>query len=110
MVRLLRSAGALMVPMILLAAATAGAQPPQAHVATTCSVGTGHGFGYTYLDKLTVTRTSCGTGKAVAKSHGHTRGWRCSTRRLQSSPIQYVDQVSCTSRSSRVVYVFTQNT
>ena len=94
----------------LASAALAGAHTPAAHAAASCGVGNGKGYGYTYLTSLNVTRTSCANGKAVAKKHGHARGWHCSTKRLATSPVQYQARVTCTSGNRRVVWTYTQNT
>jgi len=94
----------------LSSAALASAHGPVAHAAGSCSVGSGRGYGYTYLDTLSVTRTSCATGKSVAKKHGHVTGWHCSTKRLATSAVQYQSRVSCSSGARRVVWTFTQNT
>jgi len=95
---------------VLLTASVALAQAPVAQLAGGCSVGSGYGFGYTYLTSLTVTRTSCSNGKRVVKHHGHVRGWHCTKKRLASSPVQYQDRETCKSGSRRVVWTFTQNT
>jgi hypothetical protein len=94
-----------------LASATMAAAPGEAaHVASVCGVGSGLGYGYTYLTSLSVTHTSCATGRSVAKKHGHIRGWRCSTKRLATSPVQYQSRVTCTSGRRRVVWTYSQNT
>jgi hypothetical protein len=95
--------------VILLTASGAPAQPPRARAAGSCGVGSGHGYGYTYLTSLKVTKTSCATGRNVARHHGHVHGWKCSTKRLATSPVQYESRVSCESGSRRVVWTFSQN-
>jgi hypothetical protein len=91
--------------------ASAGArQTVQAQSATTCSAGTGYGYGYSYLTSLHVTRTSCTTGRRVAKHHGHVSGWSCRRRRLDSSPVQYDEKVTCHSGLRQVIWTYTQNT
>ena len=94
----------------LLIAAAAVAHSPRAGAAGGCSVGSGQGYGYTYLTSLKVTNTSCTTGKTVAKHHGRVSGWKCSTKRLATSPVQYESRVTCTSGSRQVVWTFSQNT
>jgi hypothetical protein len=94
---------------ILVTATGALAHTPRARVARSCGVGSGHGYGYTYLTSLKVTNTSCGTGKSVAKHHGHVKGWKCSTKRLATSPVQYESRVTCKRGSRRVVWTFSQN-
>jgi len=94
----------------LLIATGALAQSPRAGAAGGCGVGSGKGYGYTYLTSLKVTNTSCTTGKTVAKHHGHVSGWKCSTKRLATSPVQYESRVTCKSGSRQVVWTFSQNT
>jgi hypothetical protein len=95
---------------MLAGSAVAVAHQPVARTAGSCSVGTGHGFGYTYLVTLSVRGTNCATGKSVAKRHGRVSGWSCGKKRLQTSPVQYDDRETCTSGSRRVQWTFTQNT
>jgi hypothetical protein len=89
---------------------SAAAGPPTARTAATCSVGTGEGYGYTYLTSLSVKGTTCATGKTVVRHKGRLQGWRCTKKVLQRSGIQYVARESCSSGSRRVTYVYTQNT
>jgi hypothetical protein len=105
-----RSICALVISTAALSAGTALARSPVAHVAGSCSVGSGLGYGYTYLTSLTVHRTSCGNGRHLAKKHGHVAGWSCSKHRLSTSSIQYQDRETCTSGSRKVVWTFSQNT
>lgn len=94
----------------LASATMAAAHGRAAHVASACGVGSGLGYGYTYLTSLSVAHTSCATGRSVAKKHGHIRGWHCSTKRLATSPVQYQSRVTCTSGRRRVVWTYSQNT
>ncbi len=91
-------------------AQTPSAQTPSAHAAQSCGVGAGHGYGYSYLTSLTVTRTSCATGRTVAHHHGHVSGWHCAGKRLATSPVQYDKRVTCTSGARLVRWTFVQNT
>ena len=100
----------LTVSALLFAAVGATAHGPVATAAGGCSVGSGHGYGYTYLDTLSVSHTNCSTGRSVAKHHGHVSHWHCSTKRLATSSVQYQDRESCSNGSRRVVWTFTQNT
>jgi hypothetical protein len=103
MIVLLTSMGALLV------ASVAFAHTPVAHAASTCGVGNGTGYGYTYLTTLKVTRTSCSTGKNVARHHGHVRGWHCTRKTLNSSPTQVEAKETCKSGSKSVVWTYSQN-
>ena len=91
-------------------AVAAPAASPPAHAAGSCSVGQGKGYGYSYLTSLTVSSTGCSTGRNVAKHHGHVSGWSCSRKRLDTSPVQYDEKVSCRSGARRVTWTYTQNT
>jgi hypothetical protein len=94
-------------------AVTAGAHTPVARAAAKtekCSIGTGRSFGYTYLTSLSARGTSCATATTLAKHHGKESGWRCSIKRLATSPIQYQARDTCTAGSREVVWGFTQNT
>jgi hypothetical protein len=94
----------------LLIATGALAHSPRAAAAGSCNVGAGKGYGYTYLTSLKVTNTSCTTGQTVAKHHGRVTGWKCSTARLATSPVQYESRVTCKAGSRQVVWTFSQNT
>jgi hypothetical protein len=72
-------------------------------------VGSGQGYGYTYLTSLSVSHTRCRTGRTLAKKHGHSGGWHCSKTILDNSTFQYDAQVRCTSGSRRVKWTYTQN-
>ncbi|MGH2866854.1 MAG: hypothetical protein ACRDNK_04695 [Solirubrobacteraceae bacterium] len=102
--------GLLAVVMLLGAVASAGAQGPVARATTGCGVGAGKGYGYSYLTSLKVRRTSCATGRSVAKHHGRLRSWSCTKKRLDTSPVQYDDRETCHSGARQVVWTFTQNT
>jgi hypothetical protein len=95
--------------LALIVAAAATAHSPVARAAGGCSYN-GRAYGYSYLDKLTVRRTSCRTGRRVAHHHGHQRGWHCTRKRLATSSFQYDEQVTCKSGGRQVKWTFTQNT
>lgn len=89
--------------------ASAGARvTPRAVAARSCSVGSGEGYGYTYLTSLSVSDTTCAVGKSVVRHHG--RGWSCHRRVLARSPVQYDARMSCSSGRRHVTYTYTQNT
>ena len=58
---------------------------------------------------VTVNNTSCKTGYYVAHHHGYVKGWHCKRKTTASSPDQYDAQVTCTSGSRKVFWMFTQN-
>jgi hypothetical protein len=97
------------VSFALAAAPVASAHSPVARAAGGCSYNW-KAYGYSYLDKLTVIRTSCRTGRYVVHHHGHLRGWHCTRTRLASSSFQYNERVNCKSRGRWVKWTFTQNT
>jgi hypothetical protein len=107
---MLRWAGSL----VLLAAvaavlmASSASARPVAHTAGTCSVGSGRGYGYSYLTYLWVYRTSCANGRTLARHHG--RGWSCKKKILDRSPVQYDAKVTCRSGKREVQWTYTQNT
>jgi hypothetical protein len=98
---------------VTLWTAAADAHAPTARAAAKtvkCGIGSGREFGYTYLTSLSVTNTSCSTGTALAKRHGKESGWRCTTKRLATSPVQYQSRETCTDGSRQIVWAFSQNT
>lgn len=107
-----RSAVSLLFVVLALAAlpAASSARGPLAHAAGKCGVGSGRGYGYSYLTFLWVYKTSCSTGKSVAKAHGHVRGWGCSKKILDKSPVQYDAKVTCKDGTREVQWEYTQNT
>jgi hypothetical protein len=105
-----RVLGTLAGTVLIVGVLTASGGAAVARVAKACSVGSGQGFGYTYLTSLTQSGTSCSTATSLARAHGRKSGWHCGVKRLATSPIQYQDRETCTSGTRRVVWVFTQNT
>jgi ABC-type sugar transport system substrate-binding protein len=101
-----------MVGATLALAAPASSHPARAQAASTCPLSQKDwkSFGYSYMQKLWVYGTSCTEGRYVAKKHGKVKGWRCSTKKLDSSPVQYNAKETCTSGRSKVVWQYTQNT
>jgi len=96
---------------VLAFSASAAASGPTAAIASTkCGVGTGEGDGYTYLYKLSVTGTTCSTGKTLVHHKGRLAGWHCSRKVIARSSDQYVANESCTSGSKRVAYQYSENT
>jgi hypothetical protein len=96
--------------LIALGASTGALAHPAAHNAAACSVGSGEGYGYTYLTSLSVSHTTCATGVKLVRHKGKLSGWRCTKKVLDTSPVQYDARMTCTDHSSRVTYMVTQNT
>ena len=91
-------------------AATTSSARPAAHAAGSCNVGSGRNDGYSYVTSLRVSRTSCSSGMKLVKHHGKERGWHCSRKVLDRSPVQYDARMSCKGGRRSVVWTFTQNT
>lgn len=105
--------------------APAVGQGPTATAAGTCSVGSGRHMGPTYLLRLSVSGTSCRTGKRVVRAwytcrvhHGgadgrcrsRVLGYRCSERRSSVIRTQFDARVTCRRGSARVTHSYTQFT
>ncbi|MGH2888583.1 MAG: hypothetical protein ACRDNJ_03045 [Solirubrobacteraceae bacterium] len=79
------------------------------HSTRSCSTQWTNKHGYSYLYRLSVSRTSCSAGTKLAARHGHERGWRCHKTRLATSPVQYMDRETCTSGRRKVSWEFSHN-
>lgn len=126
--RLVRACAAAGAAVALTTSAVATAQParPVAHAARNCSLaGRYTSLGPTYVERLSVSGTSCGTGYSVIKAynrcrlrHGGVRGhcnstvlgYRCSERRPVTSPVQFVASVHCTRSRAVINFAYSQNT
>jgi hypothetical protein len=93
------------------AGAGMGAQPPAAHIAALCSVGTGEGYnGYAYLLTLSVKRTTCATAMTLVRHHGKLSRWSCARKILERNSVAYDARETCKSGGRRVVYTYVVNT
>ena len=111
---------------LLAALAVLVAALPAASASTRCSVARdGRKLGPTYTTSLTVSGTSCASGKRLVrayyscrKRHGGVRGrcttrvsgYRCTERRANAIPTQFDATVRCARGSARVVHRYTQFT
>jgi hypothetical protein len=116
--------------LLPLAVATAGgavaSAGPQAHAAKSCHLSSSeqrNGLGASYVTSLSVSGTSCSTGKSVVRAYhacrrahgwkgkcGHkVNGYSCSRKIQASSSVQYDAKVTCKNGSRRVVHTYTQN-
>jgi hypothetical protein len=114
--------------LLLLALATAGgaaaAGSPQVHAARSCNIsGQERSLGASYVTSLSVSGTSCKSGKSVVRAYqacrrahgwkgkcGHrVNGYGCKRRILDSSSVQYDAKVTCSRSGKRVVHTYTQN-
>jgi hypothetical protein len=105
---------------LLAAAGATAAKAPVAHSARSCSPPKYPGSGY--FTRLSVTGTTCATGKRVAIAYYHCRlrhgkagrctsrvlGYRCRERR-QSIPTEIDATVTCKRGSRKVVHSYQQN-
>jgi hypothetical protein len=118
----------LVVAVTALGAAPAGAassSEPTVSAARSChlSAREQRHLGASYVYRLRVRRTSCRTGKRVARAFGRcrhrhgragrcrsrVRGFRCRENRGARSPAQYSSSVRCRRGGKRVRFVYTQN-
>jgi hypothetical protein len=95
-------------------AVPASSQPLRGHVAggTTCKLSKKDwtSFGYSYFEWLWVNRTSCTTGRYVAKHHGRVSGWHCTRKITDRARFQYDATETCTGSGRTVQWKYTQNT
>jgi len=104
----------------------AQAAAPTAHAAATCHLSSKdqRGLGPSYVTSLSVTKTSCATGKSVVRAYYHCRvsnggvkgtchkrvlGYSCSERR-QGIRVQFDATVHCRNGAKIVNHSYTQNT
>jgi hypothetical protein len=121
---IVRASAAIGVAMLLSTTATAAGQPV-AHEARACSLaGKYYSLGPTYVEKLSVSHTSCATGVKVIRAYDACRlkaggvkgrctskvlGFKCSERRSSSS-VQFVASARCTKRQDVVRFSYSENT
>jgi hypothetical protein len=117
----------LVAALAALAVVPAGstAAEPGAHAAKGCGVGTGRGYGPTYLLKLSVRHTSCRHGRELVRAYnncrrrhggrkGHcsgTLGYSCSETRFNKSAQSFDARVRCRKGGGRRInHTYTQFT
>jgi hypothetical protein len=93
---------------------------PIATASRSCEVGSGRGYGTTYLLTLSVRHTSCASGKDVVRAFHACRrgkagrcsrrvlGYRCSERRFNKSRVSYDGRVTCEKGRRVVRHTYTQ--
>ena len=93
---------------------------PVAHASKRCDVGSGRGYGTTYVTALSVRGTSCAAGKRVVRAfhacrrgksgrcHRRVLGYRCRERRFNAIRTQYDARVTCRKGSRVVKHSYTQ--
>ncbi|HEY1273451.1 MAG TPA: hypothetical protein VGF25_01000 [Thermoleophilaceae bacterium] len=110
---------------VMIAPAAAPASGPVAVAAKRCqlSLNQQRHLGTTYVLNLSVSGTSCRSGRKVVKayhgcrhSHGgadghcsHVSGWRCGESRFNKSRFSYDAKATCTKGGRRVKHTYTQN-
>lgn len=122
MTRLLRRS---LLPLALLAACGAFAPSAYAEVpaeaSKTCDIGSGRGYGTTYVTRISVSGgPSCRGAKALIKSYHACRpgkrgrcprvaGYRCSENRFSPSSFSYDSNVTCRKGGRTVKHTYQQN-
>ena len=111
---------ALLVSVLALAPATVASAQPVAAAAKSCSAPKYPGSGY--FTSLSVTKTTCKTGRKVALAHykcrtkhgkkgkcgSSVRGFRCTENR-NSIPTEINSRVTCKNGGKKVVFTYQQN-
>lgn len=97
---------------------------PASASASSCKLGSGQGLGPSYVTSLTVSGTSCTSGKRLVRAYYRCRkaaggvkgrctkpvlGYRCRESR-HGIAIQFDARVTCTAGKRKVVHTYTQNT
>jgi hypothetical protein len=110
-----------LITAVLVAPAPAAAAPT-AEAAKRCDIGTGRGYGTTYVTSIRVSGTSCRRGKRVIRAFHACRpgragrcgrrvlGYRCREGDRDKSPLQYDARVTCRNGGRVVKHSYTQNT
>ncbi len=93
----------------LVPGTSAARQATSAQAPTNCKVGNGQGYGYTYLLSLQVKNTTCSVGITLVRHKGKLKGWRCTKKVLDQSPVQYDASMTCSNGSKQAIYKYTQN-
>jgi hypothetical protein len=119
-VRRLGPALALLAVLIVAVLPGSAAAGPIAQASKRCGVGSGRGYGTTYLLKLSVQGTSCARGKDVVRAFHACRpgkagrcrhrvlGYSCSERRFNKSRVSYDSHVTCRNGGRIVKHDYTQ--
>jgi hypothetical protein len=119
-----RAAAVLVASMALIAAIGSGAaaSTPQATASKSCSVGNSRSYGTTYVLSISVSNTSCSSGRSVIRAfhacrpgkagacHRRVLGYSCSERRFDKIRTQYSARVTCRKGSRVVKHTYEQFT
>jgi hypothetical protein len=112
---------ALLAACAALLAPTASASGPDATAAKGCSVGDSRSYGTTYVLKISVSGTSCRSGKRLIRAFhacrpgksgrcARVRRYRCSESRFDRISTQYSSRVTCTRGGRTVKHTYQQFT
>jgi hypothetical protein len=108
---------ALLIAAVL--APSASAAGPVATASKSCSVGDERSYGTTYVLSISVSNTSCRSGKRLIRAYHacrpgvsgkcpHVKGYSCSERRFDKIRTQYSARVTCKKGSRVVKHTYTQ--
>ena len=109
------------IALVALLASTASAGAPGATASKSCSVGNQRGYGASYVLTISVSHTSCRSGRKVVKAFhacrpgktGHCRrrvlGYSCSERRTEGRG-EYDSRVTCRNGGKTVKHTYSQFT
>ena len=93
-----------------------------AEAARSCDIGSGRGYGTTYVTSIRASGTSCRRAKRVIKAYHacrpgragrcgrRVRGYRCNEGTRDRSPVAYDARVTCRNGGNVVKHAYTQNT
>jgi|SRR5215213_3789769 len=111
----------------LVALLTAAALAPSAHAGATatasktCSIGDQRSYGTTYVTAISVSNTSCRSGRSLIRAFhacrpgksgkcSSVKGYSCSEHRFNKGRISYDSNVTCRKGSKTVKHTYTQFT
>lgn len=105
--------------LALLAALTVLLAIPPAASAKGCSIGNERSYGTTYVTKISVSGTSCRSGRTVVRAFhacrpgakgkcGRTKGYSCSERRYNKGRTSFDSNVTCRKGGRTVKHTYTQ--
>jgi hypothetical protein len=108
--------------LVAALAATASAGASTATASKSCSVGNSRSYGTTYVLSISVSHTSCSSGRSVIRAfhscrpgkagycHRRVLGYSCSERRFDKIKTQYSARVTCRKGSRVVKHTYQQFT
>jgi hypothetical protein len=108
--------------LILLCIPAAATADPTAQASKSCNIsGKERDLGATYVTSLSAKGTSCGKAEGVVRAFndcrgsgkscsGKAKGYKCTTKVLATSPVQYDAKATCKKSGAKVKFAFSQNT